>query len=92
MPAPIDLSRHLVWGAVEYARGLGFDPHPDLRPAAGHLGSLDEPCAIGFGRDGKPFYLQSPYDDANRILRTLDRTTGRDNYHFLTGVDAFDLV
>jgi hypothetical protein len=92
VPAPIDLARQLVWGAVEYARGLGFEPHPDLRPAAGHLGHLDEPCAIGFGQDGKPFYVQGPYDDADRILRTLDRTAGRDNYHFLAGAEAFDLV
>jgi len=90
--APIELARHLVWGAVEYARGLGFEPHPDLRRAAGHLGRLTGPCAIGFGRDGKPFYVQGPYDDTDRILRTLDRTVGRDNYHFLVGVDAFEVV
>ena len=52
--APVDLAQHLVWGAVAYARGLGFDPHRDFRPAAGHLGTLAGPSAIGFGRDGKP--------------------------------------
>jgi hypothetical protein len=25
LAAPIDLARHLVWGAVDYARGLGFE-------------------------------------------------------------------
>ena len=90
--APIELARHLVWGAVEYARGLGFEPHPDLRKAAGHLGRSTGPCAIGFGRDGKPYCVQGPYDDTDRILRTLDRTVGRDNYHFLVGVDAFEVV
>jgi len=90
--APIDLARHLVWGAVEYARGLGFEPHPDLRKAAGHLGPLTDPCGIGFGRDGKPFYIQGPYDDAERVMRTLERAVGRDNYHFLVGVDAFEVA
>ncbi|TVR19781.1 MAG: hypothetical protein EA387_12740 [Nitriliruptor sp.] len=90
--APIELARHLVWGAVEYARGLGFEPHPDLRLAAGHLGPLTEPCAIGFGRDGKPYYVQGLSDDPDRVLRTLHRTVGQDNYHFLVGVDAFELA
>lgn len=42
---------------------------------------------IAFGRDGKPFYIQGPYD-ADRVLRTLGRTAGRDNHHFLVGADA----
>lgn len=90
--APIELARHLVWGAVEYARGLGFEPHPDLRKAAGHLAPLTDPCAIRFGHDGKPYYIQGPYDDAERVMRTLERTVGRDNYHFLVGADAFEVA
>lgn len=90
--APVDLARHLVWGAVEYARGLGFEPHPDLRKAAGHLGTLTDPCAIGFGRDGMPVYVQGPHDDVDQILFTLDRTVGTGNYHFLIGADAFEIV
>src|SRR5262249_8424990 len=38
MPAPAELARHLVYGAVDYARGLGFDPHTDFAPAAELLG------------------------------------------------------
>jgi hypothetical protein len=81
--APIELARHLVWGAVEYARGLGFEPHRDFRPAAGHLGPLSCPSAIGFGCDGKPFYTQGPYDDVDRIMKTLEDNVGMDNVHFL---------
>jgi len=44
-----------VFSAVEYARGLGFEPHADFAPAAGHLGPWTGPSAITFGRDGKPF-------------------------------------
>lgn len=80
--APLDLARHLVWGAVAYARGLGFAPHADFRPAAGHLGpQLEGPSAIGFGRDGIPSYTQGPFDDADRILRTLRAHVG-DRFHF----------
>lgn len=77
--APVELVRHLVWGAVAYARGLGFEPHRDFQAAAGHLEPLDGPSAIGFGRDGKPFYTQGPYDDADRIMRTLDAHVGLDH-------------
>lgn len=73
-------------GAVAYARELGFEPHRDSRPAAGHLGELAGPSAIGFGRDGKPEYVQGPYDDADRILRTLEANVGRDNFHFTVQV------
>jgi hypothetical protein len=82
--APIDLARHLVWGAVEYARGLGFEPARDFEPTRDHLGPLDGPAAIGFGRHGKPFYMERPYDDADRIMRVLHERVGRDNFHFVT--------
>lgn len=80
--APIELARHLVWGAVAYARGLGLEPHPDFRRAAGHLGPLEGTSSIEFGYEGQPYYIQGPYDDADRILRTLERNVGLDNVHF----------
>jgi hypothetical protein len=80
--APIELVQHLVWGAVEYARGLGFEPHHDLWAAAGHLERLQGPSAISFGKDGKPFYVEGPHDDATRHLRTLERSVGKGNFSF----------
>lgn len=85
--APIELARHLVWGAVEYARGLGFEPHRDFKRAAEHLGPLIDPSAIGFGRDGKPYYMSGPYDDADRVMRTLAENVGTDNFHFSIALD-----
>jgi hypothetical protein len=80
--APIELARHLVLGAVAYARGLGFEPHPDFEPAADHLGALEGSSEIVFGLDGQPSYLQGPFDDPWPILRTLDRSVGEGNYQF----------
>lgn len=86
--APLDLARHLVWGAIDYARQLGFEPHSDFGPAADPLGSWQETSAITFGRNGVPFYVQGPYDNPTKILRTLNKSVGKDNYHFIAPVGA----
>lgn len=81
--APIDLAQQLVLGAVEYARGLGFEPHLDFEPARGHLGNWEGARAIRFGRAGQPFFVQGPDDDPARVLSALERSVGRDNYGFI---------
>jgi hypothetical protein len=80
VPAPLDLAQHLVFGAVEYARALGFDPHSDFYRAAPHLGAREPPSRITFGLNGVPAFQQGPYDDPARVLRTLDRSVGAGNY------------
>ena len=69
--APLELVQHLVFGAGEFARGLGFEPHLDFAAAAEHLGSWSRRCPIRFGYNGSPFYIQGPYDDGESIARTL---------------------
>ena len=89
IPVPIELVRDLVFGSVEYARGLGFDPHPDFYVAAPHLGAWEPPGRITFGVEGRPWYQHGPYDDPTRIMRILDRTVGQGNYDVLSVV-GFD--
>ncbi len=84
--APIELARELVLGAAEYARTLGFAPHADFEPAREHLGPWTGPAAIGFGRNGTPFYADGPYDDPARVLRTLEESVGTGNFHFAVSV------
>ncbi|WP_322767101.1 helix-turn-helix domain-containing protein [Frankia sp. Cr1] len=82
--APIELARHIVFGAVEYARGLGFEPHADFTQAADHLGTWQGPSAITFGKDGKPFFIPGPHDNPREVIKTLERTVGPPpNFHFL---------
>jgi hypothetical protein len=83
LAVPVELARHLVFGAVEYARRLGFASAPGFEATAGQLGPWAGPSAIGFGRHGKPFFVQGPRDNAAAILQTLERSVGRDNFHFL---------
>jgi hypothetical protein len=83
LAAPVELARHLVFGAVVYARSLGFAPAPGFETTAGHLGPWAGPSAIGFGRHGKPYFVQGSRDNAAAILETLERSVGPDNFHFL---------
>lgn len=103
-PCSVEFAHELIYGGMEFAKNLGFDPHPDFTGQLVNL-VLDPPDAhprahnIEFGKDGKPFYVSGPYDDErkiNRILNTLNRTTGEGNFHFLAGLggqgfgDEFD--
>ncbi|MCP4604138.1 MAG: hypothetical protein GY847_27060 [Proteobacteria bacterium] len=72
----------VVHHAIEYARKLGFPPHPDYpeeifgpRPEV----LLDTPHAS----DPKPLYVSGPNDDVDKVMRTLEEKVGRDNYEFL---------
>lgn len=80
LTAPIELARHLVLGAVAFAAGLGFAPHPDFDAVSGHFGEFDEPCAITFGREGRPLYVPGPHDDPIAILERLRETVGGDGF------------
>ncbi|MFD1936317.1 helix-turn-helix domain-containing protein [Nonomuraea mangrovi] len=75
--APFELARELVLGSVEYARGLGFEPHEDFAPAEGHLGEGKIAGTVSFGRDGRPFYVAGPNDDPRKVLRQLERAVGK---------------
>ena len=79
---PAALARDLVFGAEAYARNLGFEPEEDFQEAATVLGEPANPSPIRFGRDGEPFYVNGPYDDASAILATLRRMAGDGNFHY----------
>jgi len=83
---PIEMARELVWGAVAYARTLGFEPTPEFEPIAGHLGAWQPTGVVRFGQEGKPYFVQGIRDNAPRILRTLERSVGAGNFHYLVSV------
>lgn len=87
---PLELGQHLVLGAAEFAQSLGFEPHPDFRRARPALGSWAGPSAITFGMGGKPHYINGPYDDPQRVLATLERTVGREGFHYTVSLDVAD--
>jgi hypothetical protein len=84
VPAPLELARHIVLGSVDYARGLGFEPHPDFAKGAALLGEWEMGSSdVTFGRDGKPFYMNGPRDDTYGNIAKLRRAVGDGNFDYL---------
>jgi hypothetical protein len=88
-----EAARKLVEGAVEYARDLGFPPHPDYRKAKLIFGDIDtDACTdeLVYGKNGKPFFIAGPHDTPGRcrqIISILTDRCGPDGFHFLMPVD-----
>jgi hypothetical protein len=81
--APIELAREVVFGSVDHARGLGFEPYPDFDEVKGHLGEWTGPSTITFGKNGRPLYVSGPYDNPSQVIRTLERAVGEGNYDYI---------
>jgi hypothetical protein len=84
VPAPLELARHVVFGAVDYARSLGFEPYPDFARGAALLGDWETGSSdVTFGQDGKPFYINGPRDDTYGVMAKLHQTVGDGNFDYL---------
>ena len=82
-------ARKYVESAVAYARHLGFAPHRDYSKGARVFGGIRAAeCEeeFVFGKDGKPFYIQGPYDSpemADRIVSLLEAKLGKGGYEYI---------
>jgi len=91
-------AKKLLDGAVDYAKELGFKPHPDYKNANELFGIIDAsvcPVKYTYGKDGKPFYMNGPYEsptDSQRIINTLTEKCGADGFNTLIRLtdDSFD--
>jgi hypothetical protein len=80
----LEQAQAIVFGAVDYARKLGFEPHADFEAAKVNLGAkLENLPEIEFGIDGKPFYISGPYDNPNAVIAKLNASVGEGNYDCL---------
>ena len=88
VPGDLDLAAKIIHESIAYSGSLGFKPHKDTKMALRLLADAQpEHCheTIPLGKDGKPFFINGPYDDVTRILRVLNRHVGEGNYDFLLG-------
>ncbi len=95
----LEQAQAIVYGAADYARSLGFEPHKDFNTKAQvHLGLRPETLLpIEFGKDGQPFFMSGPYDDVDQVIKTLEASVGAGNFHFMAaigdpGIGEFDLL
>lgn len=74
---------NMVYGAIDFAEDLGFKPPKDFYIAE-YL--LDEELVtdaindIEMGQNGKPLYIEGPYDNAKRVIATLNASVGKDGF------------
>jgi hypothetical protein len=91
-------AKKLVFRAVEFARSLGLEPHPDYRAAKRIFEGIDAGACdqeFTFGHEGKPYFFSGPNDTPARcrqILKALSKRLGPDEFHFTvvgSGADEF---
>ena len=90
----VELAHELIYGALEYAEKLGFEPHPDFskQKADQILDPVDahpRTNGVTFGKDGKPLYVSGPYDSemkSRSVINTLTRTCGPGNFDYLVAL------
>lgn len=87
-----NLAQNIVWGALEYAEDLGFNPHRDFDVTEYLLDPADkiEYIEVEFGKDGKPFYFSGPYDDTDKILNKLVNKLGVGGFNFVLNEHVYD--
>ncbi len=94
----VEFAHEMIYGAMEYAEALGFQPHPDFKRLAADQ-VLDPPDAharinhISFGKDGKPLFIAGPNDNQFKIstvISTLKRTCGEGNFDVILSMDGAD--
>lgn len=93
-----DLAHNIIYGAIQYAAKLGFEPHKDWKYGQMILQPINAvpKMDIEFGKDGKPFYFAGPYDKAQQIIAKLTKAVGIDNFTYVAeinqaGFGDFDL-
>lgn len=78
----------VIYGAVDYAKHLGIDPHKDFERAKSHLEPrMDNLVRHEFGKNGKPYYFAGPYDNPEKIIAKLRESVGEGNFKYTVGMD-----
>ncbi len=83
---------NLIYGAIEYAEDIGFEPHKGFEVTEYILPDVEdvEFVETEFGKDGMPFYVDGPDDNAPAIIAKLEKKLGQGNFHFLTQIPGPD--
>lgn len=88
------LVHNIILAGLEFAEDYGFKPHKDFTSVTEFMLEEDtediELIEIECGRNGKPLYMQGPFDsDAkiNKILEQLEYSADKGNFDFIREFD-----
>lgn len=85
----LEQAQVVIYSAIDYARSLGLEPHSDFRKSCQQLGPRPDPLPdLEFGKDGQPFFIAGPYDDAAKNIATLRKNVGEGNFHYLVNIGS----
>lgn len=89
-PAHPNLVAKIIRESVAYASELGLRPNKDLKQALFVLGDADadachDEIEMG-GPDGKPHFIAGPYDNVDKITKTLTQKLGPDGFTYMIPV------
>lgn len=76
-PCELLVAQSVVFHALDYARSLGFAPHPDF-PAALFGARPEKLLDTPLAHPSRPSYVSGPDDNVELILEQLQRVAGKD--------------
>lgn len=87
VPASFDLAAKIIMTGLDYAESLGFKPDPIFTQAQYLLGGANPlaeatPVPTG-GPEGKPLFVNGPYDNVAKIMAQLQNSVGEGNFHYM---------
>ena len=80
------MAHNIIYGAIAYAEDLGFKPEKDWALSQFILEEDTEDIElieVEFGKDGKPCFINGPFDNINSVLAKLNKSVGEGNYEFI---------
>jgi hypothetical protein len=89
------LAHNIIYGAIAYAQDLGFKPEKDWSMSQFILEEDTEDIELmelEFGKNGKPCFINGPYDNVGKIASKLEASVGKGNFEvvLMAGGESFD--
>jgi hypothetical protein len=83
-PVDPDLAFNIIYGAIEYAEDLGFEPPKDFNVTEFLLPPVEDVpfIPVEFGQNGRPYFYAGPHDNIPKIKAILDKSIGPSAYGF----------
>jgi len=89
-----NLAHTIIYGSIEYAQNLGFQPHEDFSGSSSILlpeTDITKDTSVRFGQDGRVIYVEGPNDNPEYVIATLNGSVGKGNFDVVSVNDLFNV-